>query len=323
MLVRSGGHAGRQSGARMHSNTIPHLAWRRLWARPVLALMLWLAPWTVGSVFASPERSSALLAEHAALQASLNNSPFGEPLLLRTSPTSAENKGAAAGQVLAVLPRPLAQAVAPLRSATGLCSLLILHLNVRDCQALPGAGGEQLQVLVGPMRESLPGLTHTMRLTLRPEADAPGYFSASLSAAEGPMGASDLRVRLEAVALAPGQTYLHMAYSQTSGTAARLATRLYLSTAGRHKIGFSSDGLDARGQPRPVGGERAVLERNVMRHYLALLAHSSVVSGTPAARLDARLRAWHALTERHAAQLHEMDLADYLAEKQAAATAAR
>ena len=60
-----------------------------------------------------------------------------------------------------------------------------------------------------------------------------------------------------------------------------------------------------------------------MRHYLALLACTSVVGGTPAARMDARLRAWHALTERHAAQLHELDLASYLAEKRGAVVGLR
>jgi hypothetical protein len=52
-----------------------------------------------------------------------------------------------------------------------------------------------------------------------------------------------------------------------------------------------------------------------MRHYLALLVSTAAPSGTPPALADARLRAWFALTERHATQLHEIDLADYLASK--------
>ena len=60
-----------------------------------------------------------------------------------------------------------------------------------------------------------------------------------------------------------------------------------------------------------------------MRHYLALLASSAVVDGTPAAQRDARLRAWFALTERHADQLREIDLAGYLAEKAGVAAGPR
>ena len=61
--------------------------------------------------------------------------------------------------------------------------------------------------------------------------------------------------------------------------------------------------------------ERASLERNVMRYYLALVAHCRERSGTAEERMQARLRTWFALTERHAAQLHEYSLDDYLTEK--------
>ena len=43
------------------------------------------------------------------------------------------------------------------------------------------------------------------------------------------------------------------------------------------------EGRDADGRPRYVRGERAALERNVMRYYLALLAHRSVTTGAPTA----------------------------------------
>ena len=297
-----------------------HFCLTRL-ACPALVLALAL-PLQAMAGSTAADRSAVLLAEHASLQAALRDSPFGEPLLLQTGGGDALHTGA----VMAVLPRPLASVTAALRTPASVCGLLILHLNVRDCQpvaGLAGSAGDQLQISAGPMRESLPGLVYGVRLGLQLEADTPSYFSVQLQAPQGPLGTTDLRVRVEALALEPGQTYLHIHYSQASGLAARMATRLYLATAGRNKIGFSSDGLDAGGQPRPVGGERGGLERNVMRHYLALLAYSGVVAGSPAARLDARLRAWHALTERHAAQLHEMDLAAYLAEKQAAAAALR
>jgi hypothetical protein len=66
-----------------------------------------------------------------------------------------------------------------------------------------------------------------------------------------------------------------------------------------------------------VQGERGSLERNVMRNYLALQAYASVQTGTPQAQMEARMRTWFALTERYAAQLHELDLDEYLHEKQA------
>jgi hypothetical protein len=96
-----------------------------------------------------------------------------------------------------------------------------------------------------------------------------------------------------------------------------MAMGVYLATAGRTKIGFTVLGKDPDGRAQYVQGERGSLERNVMRNYLALQAYASVQTGTPQAQTEARLRAWFALTERHAAQLHELDLEQYLQEKHA------
>lgn len=60
------------------------------------------------------------------------------------------------------------------------------------------------------------------------------------------------------------------------------------------------------------------MERNLMRNYLALLAHASIKleKGSDPFYVDpfyvSRLRAWFGLTERYSRQLHEMDLDEYL-----------
>ncbi|MDH4393038.1 MAG: hypothetical protein QE285_16650 [Aquabacterium sp.] len=286
-------------------------------ARLTLCLALCLPAVTCA---AEPARQAALLAEHAALHGRLADSPFGEPLLLHTTEAG---EGVHNGDVLAVLPQPLGRVAAVLRTAASLCGMLVLHLNVRDCQPVAGAPGQQLLVTAGPMRAALPGLTDAVPLLLQPQTDTAGHFSMLLTAPSGQPGNNDLRVHLEAVALAPDQTYLHITYHQASGLARRMATRLYLATAGRDKVGFSRSPPGPDGQMRRVTGERAALERNVMRHYLALLASTAPVDGPPAAQRDARLRAWFALTERHATQLHELNLADYLAEKAGVAAGPR
>lgn len=269
---------------------------------------------------AEPARQAALLAEHAGLQARLADSPFSVPLLLRIVETDTPLHS---GEVLAVVPRPLDSVAAVLRTAGGLCGMLLLQLNVRACQPTDGPDGQRLQFTAGPLRAALPGLTTTVALQLQPQVDAPRHFSTWLTAPAGPLGSSDLQVHLEAVALAHGSTYLHIGYRHTSGLAARLATQVYLATAGRDKVGFSRSSATAEGTTRLVGGERGALERQVMRHYLALLVSAGPASGTPAAQADARLRAWFALTERHATQLHEIDLAGYLADKASVAAGLR
>jgi hypothetical protein len=113
------------------------------------------------------------------------------------------------------------------------------------------------------------------------------------------------------------RTFLHFGYAYTYGSLAKMAMGIYLATAGRTKIGFTAVGTGGDGKPQYVQGERGSLERNVMRNYLALKAYTSVQTGTPTAQTQARLRTWFTLTERHAAQLHELDLDQYLQEKNA------
>lgn len=264
-----------------------------------------------------PARTAALLAEHQRLAGALRDSVFGEPLLLLTSGPSPAADAGQAGEVVMLLPRPLASVAAVFASPASLCAMLDLHLNVRSCSPSAEPGSPVLDLVAGPMRQSLPGLVYPLRLVLQSDAASPGYFGARFGVADGPTNDARLQVQLQAVAVGSSHSYLHVHYRQRPDLATQFATRLYLATAGRAKIGFSPDGVAADGRPRFVGGERGALERNLMRHYLALLVASAPApAGTPAARRDARLRAWFALTERHPSQLHELDLADYLREKQ-------
>ncbi len=137
-----------------------------------------------------------------------------------------------------------------------------------------------------------------------------------LTAPSGPLSTTDYRMVFEAVPLEGGRSFLHFGFGHNAGMLARMAMQTYLATAGREKIGFSVAGRDGAGRPQYVRGERGSLERNVMRYYLALVAHCRERGGTPEERMQARLRAWFALTERHAAQLHEYGLDEYLREKQ-------
>ena len=146
-----------------------------------------------------------------------------------------------------------------------------------------------------------------MSYRLHIEADTPDYLHATLAA--GPMSTSDYRVLIEAVPLDAQRSFVHCRYAYVGP--AKLAMQIYLATAGRSKIGFTVVGRGADGSPTYVGGERGSLERNAMRYYLAVVAFVTA-SAEP---MDARLRSWFSLTERHRAQLHELELDEYLDEK--------
>jgi hypothetical protein len=249
-----------------------------------------------------------LLARRQEMQAALRDNAFGEPLVI----VSRELPDRIEGDVYAELPFAFDDATAAFRTPQAVCELLFLHLNVHACQ--PAEGG--VSVLAGPKKTGGAGMSAQMRYTMRTEVDAPGHLRVVLTAPTGPLSTSDYRMVFEAVPLEGARSFVHFGFGHNAGLLARMAMQTYLATAGRDKIGFTVTGRDAQGQPQYVRGERGSLERNVMRYYLALLAHCRERSGTPDERLQARLRSWFALTERHAAQLHEYGLDDYLREKQ-------
>ena len=259
----------------------------------------------------------ALRTRHAQAQAALGTSAFGEPLCLR----SIEAGSHAEGEVLAELAHPLAEVAARLRSGAALGALLFLHQNVRACHALPARDGEQLTLTFGPKQTRPDAVRYAVDYLLRVEADRPDYLRVVLQARREPLAMRGHRIEFEAVSLPErvpgGGSFVRVAYAHDGGLHGRLALQAYLTATGDGKIGFTSVGQDDQGRPVPVRGERGVLERNVMRCYLALKASLAPVVGSPAQALRARLRLWHGLTERYPAQLHELSLEDYLAEKAA------
>lgn len=267
----------------------------------------------VGAPAPLPEAggAAALHAKRIELQPQLQSNAFGEPLVL----LSRELPDGLEGDVYADVAHSFESVAGAFRTAAGVCELLFLHLNVRACEPSRGAGGERVSLLVGPKRASMPGMLYRMSYEMRAVVVDGTYLRVTLSAARGPLSTRDYRMVLEAVPIDSGRSFVHFGYAYGYGALARMAMGAYLATTGRDKIGFTIEGKDGDGRPRYLRGERAAVERNVMRYYLALLAHLGVTAGSREQQLQARLRAWFALTERYAAQLHELDLDEYLQEK--------
>lgn len=255
--------------------------------------------------------AAALQARRIELLPQLRASVFREPLTLSSREGSDQVEGDVHGEVA----YPFADVASTFTSASAVCELLFLHLNVRACRPSRIAGGEGLVLTVGPKRAQASGMRYSLDYALRIEASTPTYLKVTLTAAKGPLSTRDYRIVFEAVPIDAGHSFVHLGYTYSYGTLARIAMSAYLATAGRSKIGFTVQGRDDEGRPQYVKGERAALERNVIRYFLALLAHRSVKTGSAQEQMEARLRAWFALTERYAAQLHELELGEYLQEK--------
>jgi hypothetical protein len=261
-------------------------------------------PWTAGP--AAAQDAPALRARHEQMQQALAKSPFRRPLVMQAN-ASAESPR---GNVYAVINHPFDRLGGAFQDPAHWCDVLMLQLNVKRCEVAGEPGRPRLQVAIGkkveqPLKDAIKvGFDYAV------QASQPDYLSVQINAPEGPLGTHDYRLSLEAVPIDAQHSFLHMSYSYANGFAAQVATSAYLATSGRNKVGFTILRHDEAGQPVYVGGVQGVAERNAMRYFLAIEAFLDAPSQS-----ESRLRGWFSATERYSRQLHEMDMADYLAMK--------
>jgi len=255
--------------------------------------------------------AAALRARHAALRDQLSNNQFRRPLYVE----SHESPGELKGEIYALIAQPYATLAPALQGVDHWCEILILHLNVKDCQGRSTGTADTLRLVIGKKYDQPREEAYQVDFTYRRGAADADYLQILLSAESGPLGTKNYRILLEAVALDPRRTFVHLSYSYVYGMTAQVAMQAYLATIGRNKVGFSVVERRTDGQPAYIDGVRGVVERNTMRYYLAIEAYLGALTLPPAERLEKRLSDWHAAIERYPQQLHELERAEYLAMK--------
>ena len=275
--------------------------------QPTLALAAALALAGAARAQDAPAPAPGAAALHArfdSLQDKLAHNAYGRPLVLQSTQSSDRLEG----EVYARVDQPYAVVQAGLQGTDNWCGILILHLNVKMCHALPAG----LDMALGRKYDQPVDDAYKLHFDYRSVASGPDYLRAELTSGDGPLGTKDYRIAVEAAPLDANHTMLHMSYAYGFGFTARVAMNAYLSTAGSEKVGFSVDGKDGDGKPKYVGGVRGLVERNTMRYYLAI---DDYVSAPAPAQLEQRLNAWFDATERYPRQLHEVEKNDYLVMK--------
>lgn len=275
-------------------------------------LLLWLL---VCAMPCQAQTAAALRQKLAAIETSLQQTRFGQPLQL----DSGESKSNAHGDIFAVMNYPFASVSMALNNPEHWCDVMLLHINTKYCHAQITPAGTRLRIYLG--KKTPEPLSSATRLDFRYGVLTANneYLSIALLAPTGPMGTSDYRITLEAVASGNGKTFLHLGYAWSSGFAGRLAMQTYLNTLGSGKVGFSpaeggKAGKDG-GKANYIGGIRGLAERNTMRYYLAIDSYLDSLNVAPADQLDARLQRWYTAVERYPVQLHEIEREAYMSMK--------
>lgn len=263
---------------------------------------------------AAPELSAVTLrAKYTSLQEQLKQNQFNRPLVL----DSAETTDRSNGEIYAIVDYSFANVNTGLNDPDHWCDILLLHINTKYCHALVSPSGTVLRLNIG--KKTPEDLAHVARFDFNYSvvATTPEYLEIVLSAKDGPLGTSDYRILLEAVALPGAKAFLHLTYSYTMNFSAHLAIQAYLGTIGSGKVGFTVIGKQADGQTEYIGGVRGLVERNTMRYYLAIDSFLGAASAPPEAQFEKRLKSWFMAVERYPRQLHEMDQREYIEMKHA------
>jgi hypothetical protein len=254
------------------------------------------------------DAADTLRARHDTLADKLADNAFKRPLYLESVQGSDNQRG----DVYAEVRYPLAIIEQSMQGASQWCDILILHLNVKRCQAETLPARNTLSVSIGKKFDESASDANRVDFTYRLAAMQPLYFQVLLNAPMGPLGTRDYRIALEAVPLDADRSFLHMSYSYDYGMAARLAMQAYLATVGAGKVGFSVVDRGANGRPILVSGVRGVVERNTMRYYLGIEAYLGALASPAAERAFKRINDWFAATEEFPAQLHELSASEYV-----------
>ena len=287
-----------------HASKIRSLRWMTVF---VVICGVWFG---AGISFAAESDLSVvpLRDKYTELGKQLRNNQFQRALYLDSAESSRDLKG----EIYAVVDFPFPAVNAALNNPAHWCDVLIQHMNIKYCHASRKKSGTVLAVNLG--KKYYQQLTDAYRLEFnyRAVTTTPEYFAVELNAEKGPLSTHDYHIWVEATAVKGERTFLHISYAYAFGLPGRIAMQGYLATTARDKVGFTITGKQSNGQPAYIQGVRGVVERNIMRYYLAIDAYLAALTTPPKDQLEKRLQHWYNATDQYARQLHEVERDDYL-----------
>ena len=241
------------------------------------------------------------------LAVQIDANDYGLPLYIE----SEETQEKVDGDVYGIIDQPYAAIRKIAESPGAWCDIILLHLNVKSAVHHEQDNRQIITVFTDSKKYKRPEEAFQVDYRYDLVESAADYCLVTLKAPEAPMNTQNHCIEFEALELDDKRTFVHLSYSYEYGSLARAVITGYMNTKGRTKVGFSQDGRGKQGK-----GIRGAIERNAVRYYLAIKAHTDTL-GAPVEKHFARSAGmWFDLAEKYPRQLHEMDREDYLANKE-------
>jgi len=267
------------------------------------------------SAFEKPSQGAEFLLEgYGRNLAGLKTNNFGIPLVV----ASKELDDRVQVDVYGIFDHRFSAIAKVLSAPENWCDILALFPNVKACtyKELSGLSGVSLLTFyLGRMVYQSPLEARQVLFRYRTLEQQQNYLDILLNAEQGPFATKDHRIRCEAVPIDAERTFIHVSYSYRDSKALRFASKVYFSTLGRDKVGFTVTSKDANGDPVYLGGARGAVERNAVRCFFAIQSVMNSLRYPDERRFNSRINNWYDLTTRFRKQLFDLNKADYLSYK--------
>lgn len=256
---------------------------------------------------------NSLNKRYHAIKKYLDQSKFETPIYIHSTASKISLKG----EVYGLIHNPditFEQLEKAFSNYKNWCDFIPLHLNLKACIYQRINKQRYLIFYAGRKFYQAPEDVYQIRYRFRLVTTSNNYFNVILNAPRGPAGTSNYLLQLEVMKI-EDKILFRVISSYSSSRRSRFGTTIYLHTKGKHKIGFTVVGVDSDGKPIYVRGIKGVVERNVIRYFLAGKAFMATRKLPQDKRYKALLQYWFKETEKYHQQLYEMSKKEYLKTK--------
>ena len=209
---------------------------------------------------------------------------------------------------------PYKSVEAVLQDSAAYCQFLPLMFNVKACVITDHEPVEKIRYYVAGKHYASPMTSYRLNTTWRVADRQPGRLHVLMQADRDGVGVSAYRVDLVIVPYGE-ETLISVEALYAPGRLTRAATHTYVHLFARNKPGFTLVEAEKTGKREYITGFPAIIERSVVRSYLALDAYLGTQKVPASRRLDAQLQRWYSLNQPYRTQLYEMERDEYLSIK--------